>query len=79
MRKSVAALDSARQTAFSELESISLSQDEIDDYRDFIVYLNTRIVNYCMELTEQGGEAAVEGLPCPDQSSGRLRYRFRND
>jgi hypothetical protein len=66
MRKSVAALDSARQTAFSELESISLSKDEIDDYRDFIVYLNTRIVNYCMELTEQGGEAAVDGLPCPD-------------
>ena len=65
MRKSVFALDSARQTAFNELESSSLSQGEIDDYKDFIVYLNTRIVNYCMELTEQGGEATVEGLPCP--------------
>jgi len=68
MRKSVFALDSARQTAFNELESTSLPQDEIDDYRDFIIYLNTRIVNYCMELTEQSGEATVEGLPCPDVS-----------
>jgi len=65
MRKSVFALDSARQTASDEIVGTSLSQDEIDDYKDFIVYLNTRIVNYCMELTEQGGEATVEGLPCP--------------
>jgi hypothetical protein len=69
MRKSVFALDSARQTAFNELESSSLSQGEIDDYKDFIVYLNTRIVNYCMELTEQGGGATVEGLPCPGIST----------
>jgi uncharacterized membrane protein YgcG len=69
MRKSVFALDSARQTAFRELESTALSQGEIDDYKDFIVYLNTRILNYCMELTEQGGEAAAQGLPCPDVSA----------
>ncbi len=65
MRKSVMALDSARQTALDELERTSLSKGETDDYKDFIIYLNTRIVNYCMELAEQGGEAAVEGLPCP--------------
>ncbi len=69
MRKSVMALDSARQTALNELKSSSLSQGETDDYKDFIIYLNTRIVNYCMELTEQSGEAAVEGLPCPDVSA----------
>jgi len=69
MRKSVFALDSARQTALDEIVGTSLSQGEIDDYKDFIVYLNTRIVNYCMELTEQGGEATVEGLPCPDIST----------
>ena len=65
MRKSVMALDSARQTALDDLGRTSLSQGETDDYKDFIIYLNTRIVNYCMELTELGGEAAVEGLPCP--------------
>ena len=68
MRKSVFALDSARKTALNEIVSATLSQDEIDDYKDFIVYLNTRIVNYCTELTEQSGEAATEGLPCPDTS-----------
>lgn len=65
MRKSVFALDSARQTALNEIVDTSLSQGEVDDYKDFIVYLNTRIVNYCMELAEQGGETSVEGLPCP--------------
>jgi hypothetical protein len=66
MQKSVFALDSARQTALAEIGSTALSREEIDDYKDFIVFLNTRIVNYCMELAEQGGAAAVEGLPCPD-------------
>ena len=66
MRQSVFALESARQTALSEIGGTSLSRDETDDYKDFIVYLNTRIVNYCMELAEQGGATAVEGLPCPD-------------
>jgi len=68
MRKSVMALDSARQTALDELERTSLSQSETDDYKDFIVYLNTRIVNYCMELAALGDETAVAGLPCPDAS-----------
>ena len=68
MQKSVIALDRARQTAFSEFEDTSLSQSEIADYKDFIVYLNPRIVNYCMELAEQGGAATQEGLPCPDTS-----------
>jgi len=66
MRQSVFALDSARQTALGEIGSTALSREEIDDYKDFIVYLNTRIVNYCMELSEQGGASAVQGLPCPD-------------
>lgn len=66
MRQSVLALDSARQTALQEIGSSALSDAEKEDYRDFIVYLNTRIVNYCMELVEQGGAATVAGLPCPD-------------
>ena len=65
IHNSVLALDSARQTASRELESMALSTAEASDYRDFIVYLDTRIVSYCRELAEQGGGAALEGLPCP--------------
>jgi hypothetical protein len=65
IRKSVLALDSARQTALQELKSPSMSTSEVSDYRDFIVFLNTRIVTYCRELAEQEGMAALEGLPCP--------------
>jgi hypothetical protein len=42
-----------------------LSASEVSDYKDFIVYLNTRIINYCQELAEEGGLVALEGLPCP--------------
>jgi hypothetical protein len=62
---SILALDSARQTALHELEETALSASEVDDYRDFIVYLNTRIINYCQELAEQASLTALEGLPCP--------------
>jgi hypothetical protein len=62
---SILALDSARTTALLELEGLSASTGEVDDYRDFIVYLNTRIVSYCIELSELGGTTALEGLPCP--------------
>ncbi|MCK4507445.1 MAG: hypothetical protein KAU27_02820 [Desulfuromonadales bacterium] len=65
IRSSVFALDSARQTALHELEATALSAREVTDYRDFIIYLNTRIINYCQELAEQGDLAALEGLPCP--------------
>jgi hypothetical protein len=65
IRKSVTALDSARQTALQELEEPAMSANEVSDYKDFVVYLNTRIVNYCMALAEQGGTIALEGLPCP--------------
>ncbi len=64
-RNSILALDSARKTALLELEEISSSTREASDYKDFIVYLNTRIVSYCIELAEQGGAVALEGLPCP--------------
>lgn len=64
-RSSVFALDSARQTALHELEATALSAREVSDYRDFIIYLNTRIINYCQELAEQDGMATLEGLPCP--------------
>jgi hypothetical protein len=63
--QSILALDSARNTAIQELESVAMSTSEVADYRDFVVYLNTRIVNYCMELAEQGGAIALEDLPCP--------------
>jgi len=65
IRKSIAALDSARQTALQELEEATLPASEVSDYKDFVVYLNTRIVNYCMDLAELGGATALEGLPCP--------------
>jgi hypothetical protein len=65
IRKSITALDSARQTALQELEETTMSTNEVSDYKDFVVYLNTRIVNYCMDLAEQGGAIALEGLPCP--------------
>lgn len=65
IRSSVFALDSARQTAIHELEETVLSASEVTDYGDFIVYLNTRIINYCQELAEEGGLVALEGLPCP--------------
>jgi hypothetical protein len=65
IRKSITALDSARQTALQELEEPAMSASEVSDYKDFVVYLNTRIVNYCSDLTEQGGATALEGLPCP--------------
>jgi len=69
MRNSVLALDSARQTALQEIGSSPLPGEEADDYQDFIVYLNTRIVNYCTELAEQGDAATLEGLPCPAASA----------
>ncbi len=65
IRSSVFALDSARQTAIHEFEETALSASEATDYKDFIVYLNTRIINYCQELAEEGGLVALEGLPCP--------------
>ncbi len=68
LRSSVLALGSARQTALHELESLPLSDREMTDYNDFITYLNTRIINYCRELAEQGGASALEGLTCPADS-----------
>ena len=65
IRKSITALDSARQTALQELEETTMSASEVSDYKDFVVYLNTRIVNYCMDLAEQAGTISLEGLPCP--------------
>lgn len=69
LRSSVFALNSARQTALHELENLPLSASEVTDYKDFIVYLNTRIANYCRDLAEQGGAAALEGLTCPAGST----------
>ena len=65
VHNSILALDSARKTALLEIEGLSSSSREVADYKDFIIYLNTRIVSYCIELSELGGTAALEGLPCP--------------
>lgn len=65
LRSSVSALNSARKTALHELETLSLAAKEAADYRDFIVYLNTRITNDCRELAEQGGAVALAELGCP--------------
>jgi hypothetical protein len=64
-RRSILALDSARKTAVKELENSILSEQEVADYQDFIIYLNTRVVSYCRELFQQGAKAALAGLPCP--------------
>lgn len=69
IRSSVFALNSARQRALHELESLPLSTHEASDYQDFIVYLNTRIANDCRDLAEQGGATALEGLNCPAGST----------
>jgi len=68
LRSSVFALSSARQTSLRELESLPLSAGEVSDYKDFIVYLNTRITNYCIELADLGGAVALEGLTCPSST-----------
>lgn len=68
LRSSVFALSSARQTALREIKSLPLSAGEKTDYKDFIVYLNTRIINYCRALAEQGGAIALERLTCPADS-----------
>ena len=65
IHNSILALDSARTTALHELEGLSSTTKEVDDYKDFIVYLNTRIINYCQELAEQGDMATLGELPCP--------------
>jgi hypothetical protein len=67
IRKSITALESARQTALKEFEEATMPAGEVSDYKDFVVYLNTRIVNYCMDLAERGGATALEGLPCPER------------
>jgi hypothetical protein len=64
IRSSILALDSARQTALHEHQTVPSTAAEAADYRDFIVYLNTRIASYCVELAEQGGASELEGLPC---------------
>jgi len=66
IRKSIIALDSARKSALHELESPTIPPGEKADYEDFIIFLNTRIVNYCTELAEQEGLTALQELPCPD-------------
>ena len=65
LQTSILALDSARRTALQELDTSSFNETETADYRDFIVYLNTQIVNYCLELAEQVGPGALAELPCP--------------
>lgn len=65
LRTSILALDSARDTAVAELSSPLLTDRERSDYRDFIAYLNTRIVTYCQQLQAQGAADLVAELPCP--------------
>ena len=64
-RASILALDSARTTALRDVDANAMNGAEAEDYRDFIVYLNTRIVFYCRQLQELGNEDALVDLPCP--------------
>ena len=65
LRTSILALDSARKTAVEELRTLPLSKNEISDYKDFIVFLNTRIANYCLELADPQHIQTLQELPCP--------------
>jgi hypothetical protein len=65
IRGSIIALDSARRTALQELEKLSPGSGEASDYKDFIAYLNTRIVTYCRDLAKLGSGTGPEELPCP--------------
>jgi hypothetical protein len=44
---------------------VSLSARETAEYKDFVVYLNTRIMNYCRELARQSSMNELTDLPCP--------------
>lgn len=72
LHTSILALDSARRTVFLELEGNRLSATEAADYTDFIAYLNTQIVNYCLDVAKQEGPAALAELPCPAVAGGAL-------
>jgi hypothetical protein len=65
LQTSILALDSARRTAQQELETTAFNAAEASDYRDFIVYLNTQIVNYCLQFASQAPPEALAELPCP--------------
>ncbi len=64
-RNSIRALDSARATSVKELQQSPLPAKEAADYRDFVVYLNTRIITYCRELYQSGATTELADLPCP--------------
>ncbi len=68
-RSSIRALDSARTTSVKEMEQTSLSEQEAADYRNFVVYLNTRITTYCTELYQSGATAELSDLPCPSAAT----------
>lgn len=65
---SILALDSARHKAVDELVNSTLSDQDATDYRDFVAYLNTRIISYCRELEQLGAMTELAGLPCPAAS-----------
>lgn len=73
LRQSVLALDSAWSRAIKDLQdkqsSGSMEASEQKDYAKFISYLSSRIDHYCTLLRTEGGEKAVENLPCFDEGS----------
>ena len=73
LRQSVLALDSAWTRAIKDIQhkkkSGSLEKSEQKDYAKFITFLSSRIDQYCTLLRTEGGEQAIENLPCADNDS----------
>jgi hypothetical protein len=70
LRQSVIALDRARHRAVHDLaekkQNAALEEKQQQDYKKFIIFLTVKIDEYCQQLRTEVGEAAVEGLPCPE-------------
>ncbi len=70
LRQSVIALDRARHRAVHDLaekkQNAALEEKQQQDYKKFIIFLTVKIDEYCRQLRTEVGEAAVEGLPCPE-------------
>jgi hypothetical protein len=70
LQQSVIALDRARHRAVHDLaekkQNAALEEKQQQDYEKFIIFLTVKIGEYCQQLRNEVGEAAVEDLPCSE-------------
>ena len=70
LQQSVIALDRARHQAIHDLaeknQNAALEEKQQKDYEKFIIFLTIKIDEYCQQLRNDVGEAAVKNLPCPE-------------